>query len=90
MDAEERRLIEQLTVAVEHRATIGMAPGLLMERLGLTADEAFKYLVSVSSLQNRKLYDIACEFVDTRELSDVPPTKRRRQPSEDLRSGQEG
>ena len=71
MSAEERRLIEQLTVAVEHRTVIGMALGLLMERHDMCADEAFGRLRRVSSLQNRKLYEVARDFVQSRELPDV-------------------
>jgi AmiR/NasT family two-component response regulator len=67
----QRRQIEQLTEAVEHRTEIGIALGLLMERFSMDHDEAFAYLVRCSSHQNRKLYDIAVEFVETRELPQI-------------------
>jgi AmiR/NasT family two-component response regulator len=82
MDEDDRRLVEQLTVAVEHRTVIGMALGILMERFDLGPDEAFARLRRVSSLQNRKLYNIACEFVDTRALPNPPPTRARRRSGE--------
>jgi AmiR/NasT family two-component response regulator len=66
--ASDRERIEQLTKAVEHRTVIGQALGILMERLDLDADEAFDRLVRCSQEHNRKLYDIAVEFVRLREL----------------------
>jgi AmiR/NasT family two-component response regulator len=77
-EEELRRLVEQLTVAVEHRTTIGMALGMLRERLDLSADEAFAYLRRASSHQNRKLYDIAREFVATGKLPQPERIQRRR------------
>jgi AmiR/NasT family two-component response regulator len=58
MDPEDRRRLEQLATAVEHRTTIGIAMGIVMERLDLDADAAFAYLSRVSSHQNRQLYVI--------------------------------
>jgi AmiR/NasT family two-component response regulator len=68
--------IEQLTQAVEHRTVIGMAIGILMERFGLDHDEAFARLRECSQQLNRKLYDIAVELTETRELPEV--TRRTR------------
>jgi len=68
MDREDRRRLEQLTKAVEHRTTIGIAMGILMERLDLDADAAFAYLRRVSSHQNRKLHVIAGEIAASRVL----------------------
>jgi AmiR/NasT family two-component response regulator len=64
----DRQRIEQLTEAVEHRTVIGQASGMLMERFDFSADEAFRYLRQCSQAQNRKLYEIALEFVRTRQL----------------------
>lgn len=70
-----RQKIEQLTEALEHRTVIGQALGLLMERFDLSDDEAFAFLSRCSSNQNRKLYEIAVDFVETRELpGDLPRT----------------
>jgi AmiR/NasT family two-component response regulator len=78
MEPEDQRRLEQLTVAVEHRTTIGIAMGILMERLQISREDAFACLRRSSSVHNRKLYDIACEFVVTRELPKDPPRNRRR------------
>ena len=60
-----RREVEQLQVAVDHRTTIGQAQGILMERLGIDADTAFEYLQRVSMHENRKLFVLAVDIVDT-------------------------
>ena len=78
MDSEDQRRLEQLTIAVEHRSVIGMAIGILMERHNIGADAAFLRLRRVSSLHNRKLYDIACDFLETRELPLDPPRRSPR------------
>jgi len=65
-----RKQVEQLTEALDRRTTIGQALGMLMERYQIGEDEAFSFLVRCSSHQNRKLYDIAADFVETRELPD--------------------
>jgi GAF domain-containing protein len=60
--------MENLQVAVARRTTIGQAQGVLMERFGLTPDQAFQVLVRLSRNGNRKLYDIAQVVVTTRRL----------------------
>ena len=50
------------------RTIIGQAEGILMERLGIDADEAFAYLRRVSQSENRKLIMICSEIVKTRQL----------------------
>ena len=47
----------------ESRAVIEQAKGMLMERVGCTADDAFAILVESSQRGNRKLRDIAAEQV---------------------------
>jgi len=66
-------ITEALTSRVWHleralltRTVIGQATGLLMERHSVTADQAFAMLRNVSSVTNRKLWDIAVELVETR------------------------
>ena len=73
VEADAER-IEQLTQALEHRTVIGIALGMLMERFEFDQDEAFAYLRRCSQGQNRKLYDLAVEFVETRRL---PQASRR-------------
>ena len=76
MDVERRRLedlerqVETLGVAVQHRTTIGMALGIIMERLALDQAAAFEYLVRCSQAQNQKVYDLAVGVVETREVPD--------------------
>jgi len=69
-DAQRRRL-EQLTVAVEHRTTIGIAMGIVMERLDLDSVAAFVYLRRLSSHQNRKVWVVVDEIAKSRTLPDT-------------------
>ena len=55
-------------VAMTSRTIIGQAEGILMERLGIDADQAFAYLRRVSQSENRKLIMICSEIVETRRL----------------------
>ena len=65
------RQIDQLGVAMDNRTTIGRAEGILMERLGISADQSFDYLRRVSSTTNRKLVEVANEIASTGRLPDV-------------------
>lgn len=71
--AEANHEIDQLKVALIRRTVIGQAQGILMVRLDIDADTAFKYLKRVSSHTNRRLLDIAVEVAQTREM---PATER--------------
>jgi AmiR/NasT family two-component response regulator len=62
------RKVETLQEALETRTVIGQAQGILMERLGLSAEEAFGYLRRRSNTDNVKLRDLAAEIVRTRCL----------------------
>jgi GAF domain-containing protein len=55
-------------VAMTSRTIIGQAEGILMERLGIDADQAFAYLRSISQAENRKLIMISRQIVETRRL----------------------
>lgn len=57
------RLESQLTDAMASRKAIGMAIGLLMARYEVDQDQAFQFLVRVSSTSNTKLRDVAQEVV---------------------------
>ena len=59
---------EHLAAALDSRAVIDQAKGILMERYRLTADQAFQALTRVSMETNTKVRDIAARFVDTGEL----------------------
>jgi GAF domain-containing protein len=69
-----RALADGLQVALESRATIDQAKGILMERHRLTADQAFHLLARASMGTNRKLRDVAEHLVSTGEL--MTPTGR--------------
>ena len=74
MDDLERQ-VETLGIALEHRTTIGKALGIIMERLDLDDQSAFDYLRRCSQVQNQKLYDLAHQIVETREMPDVQGTQ---------------
>jgi AmiR/NasT family two-component response regulator len=69
-----RQLADNLEAAMQYRAVIDQAKGMLMERYKLTAEEAFKLLAQASMAANRKLRDIADHLVATGEL--VTPRRR--------------
>ena len=60
---DARTLSEQLSQAMQSRATIEQAKGIIMAT-GKTADEAFQVLVRASQRENRKLREIAQGIVD--------------------------
>lgn len=59
---------ENLWAAVDSRHSIGIAQGMLMERYGITADQAFGVLRRYSQESNRKLRDIAEGVIENRRL----------------------
>lgn len=59
--------VEQLEMAIGSRTVIGRAEGILMERFGISSDQAFAVLRRVSQHRNVKLNRIAEELVRTRE-----------------------
>jgi GAF domain-containing protein len=58
-------MAEHLQRALESRATIDQAKGILMERYKLTADVAFQALARVSMRSNTKVRDVADTLVRT-------------------------
>jgi hypothetical protein len=60
--------IDHLRVALGRRLVIGQAQGMLMERLGIDAGQAFDHLKRMSSQRNQKVYVIAEDIVRTRVL----------------------
>jgi ANTAR domain/GAF domain len=65
-----KREIQQRCDAMASRTIIGQAEGIIMERLGMDADQAFAYLRRISQTTNRKLASICDEIVKTRQ---IPP-----------------
>ena len=67
-----RDIADNLQAALESRATIDQAKGILMERHRLTADQAFDLLARASMAANRKLRAVADHLVTTGELLTGP------------------
>jgi GAF domain-containing protein len=63
-----RDLAGNLQLALESRAVIDQAKGILMERHKLTADQAFQVLAQASMKANKKVRAIADHLVQTGEL----------------------
>jgi GAF domain-containing protein len=61
---ESYELVQQLQQALESRAAIDQAKGILMAQSRIGPDEAFNILVRASQNQNRKLRAIAAEIVE--------------------------
>ena len=59
---------EHLRAALDSRAVIDQAKGILMERFKMSADQAFSALARLSMESNTKVRDIAERFVETGEL----------------------
>ena len=77
-----REMADNLQRAIESRAVIDQAKGVLMERYKLTPDQAFQLLAQASMHANRKVRDIAEQLVLTGELPPAAPRDRgtRREP----------
>jgi GAF domain-containing protein len=71
-----RELSDNLRAALENRAVIDQAKGILMERHRLTAEQAFELLAQASMATNRKLRDIADQLVHTGVLARAPGRSR--------------
>ena len=59
---------EHLRSAIATRTVIGQAQGILMERLKMTAEQAFAVLTRLSQDRNEKLRDVARRLVETGEI----------------------
>lgn len=57
-------LAQQMQTAMEHRAVIEQAKGIIMGERRCTAEDAFALLVKVSQDANRKVRDVAAALVD--------------------------
>jgi hypothetical protein len=60
---EDRDKIKGLELALEHRTVLGQATGIVMERYGLSAEQAWEKLAQASQHTNRKVYLLASELV---------------------------
>jgi GAF domain-containing protein len=70
-----RLLAENLQKAMEYRAVIEQAKGILMNQHRITAAEAFVLLSTASQRSNRKLRDIAAAIVEDLEEHQRPSTR---------------
>ena len=68
------RLEQDLWTAIDSRHLIGQAQGILMAKLNITAEEAFKLLQRHSRRTNRKLREIAEDIASTRTVPDLTLT----------------
>jgi AmiR/NasT family two-component response regulator len=59
--------VESLQRAMEHRAVIEQAKGVIMSSMGCGPDAAFAVLVAQSQSENRKLRDIAAEIASAQD-----------------------
>jgi GAF domain-containing protein len=75
-----RSLADNLQAALENRAVIEQAKGILIERCKMTPDHAFRLLAVASMNANRKLRHVAEDLVRTGELPVVVPGGDRRRP----------
>lgn len=71
----DQEKIANLETALASARFIGAAIGILMERLKVTSDEAFKVLVATSHRTRLKLRDVAERLVRTGELPDSGPAR---------------
>ena len=63
--ADSTRLVQEFGEALESRAVIDQARGMLMTRLAYDADEAFDLLKKESQSKNEKMIVIAQRMVDS-------------------------
>ncbi|ADB74194.1 GAF and ANTAR domain-containing protein [Geodermatophilus obscurus] len=68
-----RRTADNLQAALESRAVIDQAKGVLVERYRLAPDQAFQMLARASMNANRKVRDVADELVRTGEFAVAAP-----------------
>jgi GAF domain-containing protein len=81
-----RTMADQLQAALENRAVIEQAKGVLIERYKVTPDQAFRLLAVASMKANRKLRQVADDLVRTGELPAGVATGERRRTSPGARS----
>ena len=82
-----RSKADNLQIALESRAVIEQAKGVLMERYKITPDHAFRLLTLASMNANRKVRSVADDLVHTGEMPGVAPRRDGGQPTGDGTSG---
>ncbi len=66
------RTSQNQSIAMVSRLVIGQAEGILMERHGMSAGQAFELLRKISQNTNRKLVTVAEELVETGTTAGLP------------------
>jgi GAF domain-containing protein len=77
-----RNMADNLQAALETRAVIEQAKGVLIERYKVTPDHAFRLLALASMNANRKVRHVADDLVRTGELPAVTPRGTGRRPGD--------
>ncbi|MGI8445610.1 MAG: GAF and ANTAR domain-containing protein [Streptosporangiaceae bacterium] len=72
------QMVRNLHTALESRAVIEQAKGILHAEYGISPEEAFRLLSRVSRNTNRKIRDIAAELVRGGDRGQFRPAKPRR------------
>ncbi len=85
-----RSMADNLQAALESRAVIDQAKGVLIERYKLTPDQAFQLLARASMHANQKVRDIAEQLVHTGEFPVASPRAGSRRPRPGPVSGRGG
>lgn len=78
--AAARTTTGRLHEALSSRDVIGQAKGILMERHGITEEQAFNVLRRASNDLNIKLRDIAVEIAGGRSVNGLPDPRRQKTP----------
>lgn len=78
--AAARTTTSRLYEALTTRDVIGQAKGILMERHGITQEQAFNVLRRASNDLNIKLRDVAAEIADGGSVNGLPSPRRERVP----------
>jgi AmiR/NasT family two-component response regulator len=73
-ETERWALIRNLQAAMETRAPIEQAKGILMATHRCSPDEAFEMLSTESQTQNRKLRDVANDLIARTQTKPPEPT----------------
>lgn len=73
--AEDRAEADQLRRAMDSRALIEQAKGVMTARTGVSAEQAFVQLAARSQTSNRKLYQVAAEVVHAAQQAGARPER---------------